>query len=151
MFFSFLFLFLELQETHTHRLVKDMYMSMRRCDARLQAVPNPYYLIANNSTFQISFKYCRYYFYCYMRGIILSMDYTYLYGTIVVVIVWQLDLQLPMHSVSITTKVVSSNPVHGKVYSLQHQVIKFVSDLQHIGGFLQVLRFPPSVKLTATI
>ena len=27
-----------------------------------------------------------------------------------------LDLQLPMQSVSITTKVVSSNPIHGEVY-----------------------------------
>jgi hypothetical protein len=28
-----------------------------------------------------------------------------------------LDLQLPVQSMSITTQVVSSNPVHGKVYS----------------------------------
>ena len=27
------------------------------------------------------------------------------------------------------TKVVSSNPTHGEVYSIQHYVIKFVSDL----------------------
>jgi hypothetical protein len=40
-----------------------------------------------------------------------------------------LDLQLPMQSVPITTNVVSSNPVHGEVYSMQHYVIKFVSDL----------------------
>ena len=33
-----------------------------------------------------------------------------------------------MQSVSITTKVVSSNPAHGEVYSLQHYVIKFVSN-----------------------
>jgi hypothetical protein len=33
----------------------------------------------------------------------------------------------------------------GKVYSIQHYVIKFVSDLRQIGDFL---RFPPS-KLTA--
>ena len=32
-----------------------------------------------------------------------------------VVIVWKLDLQLPVQSVPITTKVVSSNPVHGEV------------------------------------
>ena len=38
-----------------------------------------------------------------------------------------LDLPLPVQSVSNTTKVVSSNPVHGKVYSIQHYVIKFVS------------------------
>ena len=35
----------------------------------------------------------------------------------------------------ITTKVVSSNPVHGGVYSIQHYVIKFVSDdLGQVGG-----------------
>ena len=34
---------------------------------------------------------------------------------------------------------------------VQHYAIKFVSDLRQIGGFLQVLRFPPSIKLTATI
>jgi hypothetical protein len=44
--------------------------------------------------------------------------------------------------VPITTKVVSSNPVHGEVYSVQHYVIKFVSELRQLGGFLQVLRFP---------
>jgi len=41
-----------------------------------------------------------------------------------------------MESMPITTKVVSSNPVHGKVYSIQHYVIKFVRDLQQVGGFL---------------
>ena len=51
----------------------------------------------------------------------------------------------------ITTKVVGSNPVHCEVYSIQHYVIKFVSDLQQIDGFLRVLRFPPPIKLTATI
>ena len=45
------------------------------------------------------------------------------------VIVWLLDLQLHVQSVPITTKVVSSNPVNGRVYSIQHYVIKFVSDL----------------------
>jgi len=42
---------------------------------------------------------------------------------------------------SITTNVVSSNPDHGEVYSIQHYVIKFVSDLQQVGGFHRVLRF----------
>ena len=37
-----------------------------------------------------------------------------------------------------TTKVVSSNPVHGEVYSIPHYVIKFVSDLQQVGGFLLI-------------
>ena len=39
-----------------------------------------------------------------------------------------------MQPVPIITKVVSSNPVHGVVYSIQHYVIKFVSDLQQVGG-----------------
>ena len=56
-----------------------------------------------------------------------------------------------VQSMSITTKVMSSNPVHGEVYSMHHFVIKFVSDLSQVGGFLQVLRFPPPIKLTATI
>ena len=68
-----------------------------------------------------------------------------------VIIVWWLDLQLPMQSVSITTKVVSLNPRSGEVYSMQHYVIKFVSDLLQVGGFLHVLWFPPPIKLTATI
>jgi hypothetical protein len=67
------------------------------------------------------------------------------------VIIWQLDLQLPMQSVSITTKIVSLNPAHGEVYSIQHYVIKFVSDLRQVGGFLQVLWFTPLIKLAATI
>ena len=32
-----------------------------------------------------------------------------------------------VQSVPITTKVVSSNPIHGEVYSIQHYVIKVVS------------------------
>ena len=48
-------------------------------------------------------------------------------------------LQLPVQSVPITTTVVSSNPVHGEVYSIQHYVIKFVSDLRQVGGFFRVL------------
>jgi hypothetical protein len=45
----------------------------------------------------------------------------------VVVFVWYLDLQLPVQSMPITTKVVSLNPVIDEVYSTQHYVIKFVS------------------------
>jgi hypothetical protein len=41
----------------------------------------------------------------------------------------QLDLQLPMQPVLISTNVVNSNPALGEVYSIQHYVIKFVSDL----------------------
>ena len=66
-------------------------------------------------------------------------------------IVWELDLQLPVQPVHITAYVVNSNPAQGEVYSIQHYVIKFVSDLRQAGGFLRVLRFPPPIKLTATI
>jgi hypothetical protein len=34
---------------------------------------------------------------------------------------------------------------------MQNYVIKFVSDLRRVGGFLWVLRIPPPIKLTATI
>ena len=43
-------------------------------------------------------------------------------GADVVMIVWELDLQLPMQSVPITTKVVSSNSAHGEAYTIQHYV-----------------------------
>ena len=64
-------------------------------------------------------------------------------------VIWQLDLQLPMQSVPIITNVVRSNHAHGEVYSIQQYAIKCVSDLRQVGGFLQVLRFPPPIQLTA--
>ena len=42
-----------------------------------------------------------------------------------------------MQSVSVTTKVVGSNPARSEVYSIQHYVIKFVSDLWQICVFSQ--------------
>ena len=47
-------------------------------------------------------------------------------------------------------KVVSSNPVNGEMYSIEH-LVKFVSDLRQVCGFLWVLWFPPEIKLTAMI
>ena len=41
--------------------------------------------------------------------------------------------------------VVSSNAVYGELYSIQHYVIKIVSDLRQVGGFF---RFPPPNKKT---
>ena len=49
-----------------------------------------------------------------------------------------------MQSVPITTNVVSSNPANDDVYSIQHNVIKFVSDLWQIG------EFPPSPPVSST-
>ena len=40
-----------------------------------------------------------------------------------------------MQSVPITIKVVSSSSTHGRVYLMQHYVIKFVNDLRQVGGF----------------
>ena len=42
-----------------------------------------------------------------------------------------------MQSVPVTTKVVSSNLDQAEAYSIQHYVIKFVSDLRQVGCFLQ--------------
>jgi hypothetical protein len=50
---------------------------------------------------------------------------------------WSFPYPLTYHHLTaskadtITTNVVSLNPAHGKVYSIQDYVIKFVSDLQH--------------------
>ena len=43
--------------------------------------------------------------------------------------------QLPIQSVPITTNIESLNPTHGEVYSIQHYVIKFVSDLRQVSVF----------------
>ena len=58
-----------------------------------------------------------------------------------------MDLQQHVQPVPITTKVVSLNPIHDKVFSKQHYVIKLVSDLRQVGGFLWVLRFPPTMTM----
>ena len=58
--------------------------------------------------------------------------------------------QQPIQLVPITAKVVSSNLSHVELYSTQHYVIKFISDLRQIGGFLRVLRFLPPIELNAT-
>jgi hypothetical protein len=39
----------------------------------------------------------------------------------------------------------------GDVCAIKQYVIKFASDLRQVGGFLRVLRFPPPIKLTATM
>ena len=40
----------------------------------------------------------------------------------------------------------SSTFVHIEVYSIQHYLIMFISDLVQVGGFLRVLHFPPSIR-----
>jgi len=78
--------------------------------------------------------------FCYNLSFVLQLGLS-------VVIILYLDLQLPVQP----TKVVSSNHAHDEVYSIQHYVIKFVSDWRQVGGFLRVLQFPPPIQLTATI
>jgi len=41
--------------------------------------------------------------------------------------------------------------LHGSVYAIQHCVTKSVSDLRHVDGPLQVLRFPHPTKMTSEI
>ena len=49
-------------------------------------------------------------------------------------------IQLPMKSMLITTNIVSSNPADIEVYSIQHYVIKIVSDLdRYVVNFIGVL------------
>jgi hypothetical protein len=55
-----------------------------------------------------------------------------------------------MQSVPINT-IVSPCPAHGEVYSIQHYVIKSVSDLRQVCDFLWVLWFPPLIKQNATL
>jgi hypothetical protein len=50
----------------------------------------------------------------------------------------------------ITIKV-NANPTHDKVYSIQHYVIMFVSDLRQVSGFPRELRLPPPIQLAAMI
>jgi hypothetical protein len=52
---------------------------------------------------------------------------------------------------SIPTDVVSLNLDQGEVYNSEHYVIRYVSDLRQVSGFLQVIWFPPPIKLTAMI
>ena len=68
-----------------------------------------------------------------------------------VVLQLRVHIHVPMQSASITTNVVSLNATHGEVYSIQHCVIKFVSDLWQVSGFLLVLRLPSPLKLTSMI
>ena len=62
----------------------------------------------------------------------------------------KITIRVIYHYVShycIPMKVVSSNPAHVKVYSIQDYVIKFVIDFRQISGFLG---FPPPIKLNTT-
>ena len=61
------------------------------------------------------------------------------------------EFKLSVQSVPIISNITCSNPPRGEVFAMQLYLIKFVSDLRHVGGFLRVLRFPPSITRTSTI
>jgi hypothetical protein len=56
-----------------------------------------------------------------------------------------------MQSVTITTNVMNLNPVHGELYLIQLYVIKFVSELRQVCGFLWVLLITGSPTIYAHI
>jgi hypothetical protein len=68
----------------------------------------------------------------------------YMIGAVVVASICQLDLQLHMQPVSITTNVVVSNATQ----AIQHYVIKFVSDLRINKTILFTLLFPNKETLS---
>jgi hypothetical protein len=61
-------------------------------------------------------------------------EYLMYRGAVVVLIVWWLDLQLPIQSVPISTKIMCSNSAHYDVYLKQLYVRKFVNDLPQVGA-----------------
>jgi len=54
----------------------------------------------------------------YMYMNLKTSNCTYFLRCVLVMIIWKLDLQLPMQSLPITTKVVNSNPVHGEITTI---------------------------------
>ena len=68
----------------------------------------------------------------FMYGTAFAIPFKRIIGTVMVVNVWQLHVQLPVQSVAMTTEVASSNLAHGEVYSIYIYVIQFVTDLRQI-------------------
>ena len=83
--------------------------------------------------------------------LLITINYTNIYIMLTMSVIIQTNAVKLLCMQSVPFKVVSSNPVHGEVYSIQHYVIKFVNDLWQVGGFHWVLRFPPPIKLATTM
>ena len=128
---------------HTARLSIHLWFITSNCLYDIWGEKNFFYTQVCTSMYYLSF--CTFalplcLFICWFNIYILSLLY---------LLIWVISvLQLPVPSVFITYKVVSSNPTRGDVYLIQHYVINFVSDLWQIGG---LLRFPWPVTLTTTI
>ena len=113
-------------------VVRNAGMGSSSAFARVGGMVSPYIADIVSNT-------CTYVFVLFLKYIFQKLVFMFSFSrwTAVVVIVWLLDLQLSVQSVHISTKVMSSNPVHGEMCSIQHYV-NFVTILRQIGGFLQV-------------
>ena len=56
-----------------------------------------------------------------------------------------------MHSVPITTDIMSANPAHGEEYLIQYYVIKSVSDFRQVDCFFLGTTVSSAIKLAAMI
>ena len=79
----------------------------------------------------------------------LLLGFVYLREVVVAVIVWHLDLQLPMHPVPITMDVVSLNPAQGEVHNIMWWSMSVICVRSVV--FSRYFRFPPPIKLSSTI
>ena len=79
----------------------------------------------------------------------LLLGFVYLREVVVAVIVWHLDLQLPMHPVPITMDVVSLNPAQGEVHNIMWWSMSVICGRSVV--FSRYFRFPPPIKLSSTI
>ena len=106
------------------------------------------YLYTNVKYFKIKFYY-QYFFlktkeYDIWHFQLLNILTSFTNGAVVAVIIsvsWIYNY-LCNQCLIITTKVVSLNPTHDEVYSIQLISDKFVSDLRQVNGFPRVLWFP---------
>jgi hypothetical protein len=82
-----------------------------------------------------------------------EFNFIFSFGSIVVMTIWYTVVEF------ITTFAISAYHHYscefefrsGEVYLIQNYVIKFVSDLRQVAGFLRVLEFPQPIKLTVMI
>ena len=134
---------------HSTHMPTSKYLSAHSTHAHINVFISTFYSCPHQCIYQHILLICPHQS-IYPRDILIS--HIIIIIPAAVVIIWQLDLQLPMQSVlPITIKIVSSNPTHGEVYLMQHYVIKVDGVQRQVGGFLMVLWSPPPIILTATI
>jgi len=91
-----------------------------------------------------------YYFVQLIDWLLFNVNYFSCIHNKTLYIPWVFSLHKSFILTNVPSEVVSSTSVHGEVFSIQHYVIKFVSDLTQVSGFLWVLRFPEPIQSTAT-